>query len=241
VQVWRSANSSICRVLAEDPRLASSVPRAQLPRAIEECLAEVISIPAGPWLGEPAPAAAPSPGHVGLLVLDGLIARRVGVDGRFGAELLGEGDLLRPWQADSGASLGTLSAWRVLEHARLAVLDEVATRRMMRYPELTGALVERALQRSRSLAVNMAIVHQPRVETRLRMLFWHLADRWGIQTADGVQLRMRLSHEVLADLLAARRSTISCALSALARAGELSFDGRNWTLRGSPPGDLPAV
>ena len=43
---------------------------------------------------------------LGLLVLDGLIIRRVGVAGRFGAELLGDGDLLRPWEReDAGATL----------------------------------------------------------------------------------------------------------------------------------------
>ena len=42
-------------------------------------------------LGEPAQEA------IGLLVLQGLPVRRVGVDGRFGAELLGQGDILRSW------------------------------------------------------------------------------------------------------------------------------------------------
>jgi CRP/FNR family cyclic AMP-dependent transcriptional regulator len=129
----------------------------------------------------------------------------------------------------------------VLESARLAVLDAHATARLMRYPQLTGALVERALRRSRSLAVNMAIVHQPRVDRRLRMLLWHLADRWGLPVPDGMALRLRLSHAVLADLVAARRPTVSAALAQLAKSGEVSFDGRTWTLRGGAPRELISI
>jgi CRP-like cAMP-binding protein len=111
----------------------------------------------------------------------------------------------------------------------------------MRYPQLTGVLVERALQRSRNLAVNMAIVHQPRVDRRVQMLLWHLADRWGTPAPGGVALRLRLSRSVLADLVAARRPTVSAAVAELTRAGELSFDGRTWTLYGSAPRELAGI
>ena len=47
--------------------------------------------------------------------------------------------------------------------------------------------------RSRHLAVNMAIVQQARIDTRLHMLFWHLADRWGrTGTRAGSHSRFRL-------------------------------------------------
>jgi CRP/FNR family cyclic AMP-dependent transcriptional regulator len=230
----------LCRVLDEDPDLALAVPPPRRSAAIAECLAGLVRIPAGrlrptaPRLGR---------GAIGLLVLDGLLIRRVAVDGRWAAELLGAGDLLRPWQGEE-ADLGLLGAatgWRVLEPARLAVLDARAAERLARHPELTGALVARALERSRQLAAIMAIIHQPRVQTRLKMLFWLLAQRWGRVSPEGVLLPLRLSHSVLAELLAAQRPTISSALAELARRGELSFEGNCWRLAGWPPAELLAL
>ena len=43
------------------------------------------------------------------------------------------------------------TGWRVLEPARVAVLDEAFAARLTRYPELIGGLVARALQRSRNM------------------------------------------------------------------------------------------
>jgi CRP-like cAMP-binding protein len=179
------------------------------------------------------------PGGIGLLVLEGLLIRRVGVDDRYGAELLGEGDLLRPWQGEDGAgTINPSTGWRVLEAARLAVLDEHAARVMAAYPQLTGALVARAVGRSRNLALNMAIIHQARVNVRLLMLLWHLADRWGRVRSEGVALPLRLTHSVLADLVAARRPTVTSSLTELARQELVEPLNRGWLLRGEPPGEL---
>ena len=45
------------------------------------------------------------------------------------------------------------------------------------------ALLGRSVDRSRSLAFHFAIAHVRHAEVRLRMLFSHLADRWGRVTA----------------------------------------------------------
>jgi hypothetical protein len=176
---------------------------------------------------------------IGLLILDGLLLRRVGIDGRFGAELLGEGDLLRPWQGDDiESTLSQTTRWRVLEATRLAVLDVEAARCLAEYPEVTGSLVARALERARNLAINMAIVHQARVHIRLQMLLWHLADRWGRVRSEGVILPMHLTHAVLADLVAARRPTVTTALSQLTRQRLVAPADDGWLLIGDPPGEL---
>ena len=107
-----------------------------------------------------------------------------------------------------------------------------------RYPELVGRLVARAIQRSRYMAVNMAIVHQARVDVRLHMLFWHLAGRWGRVRSDGTVLPVRLTHAVLADLVAARRPTVTSALSELSRRGLVRSVDDGWLLVGEPPGEL---
>ncbi len=230
---------STTRVLSEDPELAEAIPRPLRAQAVEDCVVAVRSVARGRWRPGSGAASWVGAGGIGLLVLEGLIIRRVGVDDRFGAELLGEGDLLRPWQGEDGAGMITpTTSWKVLEAARVAVLDESAARIMAGYPQLTGALVARAVGRSRSMAVNMAIVHHPRVNVRLLMLLWHLADRWGRVRSEGVVLPLHLTHSVLADLVAARRPTVTSALSDLARQELVEPQNRGWLLRGEPPGEL---
>jgi CRP/FNR family cyclic AMP-dependent transcriptional regulator len=176
---------------------------------------------------------------IGLLVLQGLLIRRVGIEGRYGAELLGQGDILRPWQQeDAEPARPYITGWRVLEPAQLAMLDGRVAHRFARFPQLTGQLVARTLERSRTLAVNMAIVHQPRVDVRLHMLFWHLARRWGHISSAGVVVPLRLTHSVLADLVAARRPTVSTSLSELAERQLVRTAGEQWLLAGDPPVEL---
>jgi CRP/FNR family transcriptional regulator, cyclic AMP receptor protein len=169
---------AVCSVLHEDPDLAEAVPHDRREQAISELFARELRLPAGPWSGDQLPVIH---GGVGLLILNGMMIRRVGLEGRYGAELLGECDILRPWPGEDGgsATLATTTGWSVLAPSRIAVLDAQFARQMVRYPELVGRLVSRALQRSRHLTVNMAIVHQARVDIRLHMLMWHLAGRWG--------------------------------------------------------------
>ena len=94
------------------------------------------------------------------------------------------------------------------------------------------------MRRARNLVVNMAIVHQARVDVRLHMLLWHLAGRWGWVRSEGTVPRMRLTHAVLADLVAARRPTVTSAIAELVRAGLVRASGDEWTLLREPPGDL---
>lgn len=227
-----------CRVLEEDPPLAEAVPAVQRDTAIRECLAHCLSLPAGRWLaGQPQTKMAGE--AIGLLVLSGLLIRRAGVDDRFGAELLGAGDLLRPWQGEEDPpTLPVTTGWRVIEPARIAILDESFARRAARYPTLTGRLVGRAMQRSRNLVVNMAIVHQTRIDVRLQMLLWHFARRWGRVRADGVVLPLPLTHSVLADLTASQRPTVTTALTELAREGLIRQTNNGWLLLDQPPGEL---
>lgn len=231
-----SPPTALSHILGEDSELAEAVPDADRARAIKDCVANTVRLEPGPWIPHQTPG---SGGDIGLLVLQGLLIRQVGIDGRSGAELLGDGDILRPWQGqDAAPSMPHFTGWRVLQTTRLAVLDVKAARRLSCYPELTGQLVGRALQRSRNLTVNMAIVHHARVSTRLQMLLWHLADRWGRVRADGVLLPFRLTHEVLSDLVAARRPTVSSALGELSRDGLLRLEHDGWILTGEPPGEL---
>ena len=56
--------------------------------------------------------------------------------------------------------------------------------------------------------------------------------------SDGTLLPVRLTHAVLADLVAARRPTVTSALSELTRLGVVRFTDDGWLLAGEPPGEL---
>ena len=221
-------------VLDEDPELAELVPEARRGAARQASLAAVVEVATGRW--DARVDADRARDGFGLLLLDGALIRRVGYGDRFGAELLADGDLLRPWEFDGEASIGFETGWRVLTKSRFAVLDLVWTERMGRYPRVGPAIAGRALMRARRLAAMMAISQQPRLDDRLWMLFWELADRHGRVCPDGVHVDLPLTHEVLSYLAGARRPSVSSSLTKLADQGRLHRNGRTWVLRGEPPG-----
>lgn len=239
-QLWHSEevsssgrpNPSLVRILEEDPDLAEGIPAEQRSHAIETLLARELPLSPGLWRRPPAQDLEHG---LGLLVMEGILIHRVGVGERFGIELIGEGDLLQPPPWGGESTLPMTNRWMILEPSRVAVLDERFVRQMVQFPELAGRLVSRAVQRSRQLAVNMAIVHQARVDVRLHLLLWHLAGRWGRVRSDGVVVPLRLTHAVLSDLVAARRPTVTSALSELGRRGLVRAVQEGWLLSGDPP------
>jgi CRP/FNR family cyclic AMP-dependent transcriptional regulator len=225
---------TLCHVLRDDPELADCIPVERRQQAIEECVARQVWLPPGGW--NPPPAA----DGLGMLVLGGLIVHQVEIGQRRGAEVLGQGDVLRPWQREpeSLTPLQVTVGWSIVDAARIALLDDNFLPHLARYPELACGLLARATQRARNLLVNIAIVHQARVDVRLHMLLWHLAARWGRVRSDGTALPLRLTHNVLGDLVAARRPTVTSALSDLGRRGLVRFSADAWVLCGGPPGEL---
>jgi hypothetical protein len=224
--------ANVCWVVREDPELAEAIEPARRAQAEDALVAREVRIPAGAWVGRPMSF----DDGIGLLVLEGVMLHRVGIDGRFGAELVGEGDVLRAVSQDiDNPTLPLTVEWLILEPARAAVLDERFVRQLARFPQVAGKLFARSVMRSRQLAVNMAIVHQARVDVRLHLLFWQLAGRWGRVRSDGVVVPLRLTHTVLADLVAARRPTVTSALSDLSRRGLVRAVTDGWLLAGPPP------
>jgi CRP-like cAMP-binding protein len=194
--------------------------------------AGILKLKRGPWEPEERE---PSADHLGFLVLDGLVGRRVLVPERGRSlELLGRGDLFRPWQ-DEAASFEQLS-WTVIEPAAIAVLDEPLAAAAREIPQLLVALTERALRRSRRLAVSAAIANTVGVEERLHLSLWQLTELWGRKAPEGAVLPFRLSHQTLADLVGARRPTVTLALRNLMKQGKIRrSESGQWILVGSPP------
>ena len=223
----------IAAILEEDPDLAADLNGARLTAAARELRAAVLRVPTGRW--EPDAHAPGLRGGIGLLLLDGVVARRVGTQRRSGAELLGPGDLLRPSAAGVGADGLFQTSWRVIEPLRVAVLDQRFLMRLALYPEIGGELIGRAMHQARHVLVHMAIARHPRVDARLLHLLWQLAERWGRVTPHGVAVPLRLTHELLADLVAAQRPSVTLSLQQLERQGHITREGGQLLLLGRPP------
>jgi CRP-like cAMP-binding protein len=227
------------KVFDIDPGLLSEVPATAARVVRERGIADSLVLPAGRWT--PPSGEELCRGAIGLLVLDGLLSRTIRFAELESPELVGAGDLLRPWEEERSASLDFTTEWRVLERATVAVLDAAFARRMSRVPGLASGLLERTVERSRWLAFQLAIAHVRRAEPRVMMLLWHMADRWGRVTPAGVVVPLRLTHTAIAHLICMRRPTVSATLVDLVRNGELvRNDDGGWTLTGAPP-DLATV
>jgi hypothetical protein len=222
-------------LLEADPDLGALLSDTRRSEAERELVVRTHRLPVGPW--DVSRLAAASGDHIGLLILDGVLARELLVADQISAELLGPGDVVRPWQGATRAALLPVDAvWSVLSSLTVAVLDRRFAAEAARYPEITAALFDRLGERSLRLATTQAISQLTRVDRRLKALFWHLAERWGRVSGDGVVVPLALTHRILGQLVGARRPTVSTALSELAEREELvrRSDG-SWLLRGDPP------
>ena len=82
------------RLLEADPGLARTLPPEAVDALRDELVADVLELPLGEW-GPTQPE--PDPGHLGYLLIDGLMLRRTAINGAKSGELISRGDLIRPW------------------------------------------------------------------------------------------------------------------------------------------------
>jgi CRP/FNR family cyclic AMP-dependent transcriptional regulator len=223
-------------LLEADPDLGRLLDGEQLEEARRRLVVRQHLVEPGPWDGERLRDAGPE--NVGLFVIDGLMTRELALADNVSAELLGPGDLVRPWQAYGPERLVPFGVrWSVLQPTWLAVLDRRFAAALVQYPEVNAMFIDRLTDRTRRVSVMQAISQLNGVDRRLLTLFWHLAERWGRVTPEGVVVAMEVPHRVVAQLVGARRPTVSTALSQLATRGELVRrpDG-TWLLTGAPFG-----
>jgi len=206
-------STKVIPLLRADPDLAENMtPRARA-QATGLIRARVFRVAKGPW--QPPDI---NHGATGPLVLSGLMIppRRFGPVSS--CEVVGPTDIIRPWENDLISSLlPALADWRVLHEATVALLDAPVTALIGRWPELSSAVSGRLLRRSRSLAYLMAAQHFVRVEDRLLATLWHLASMWGRVTPEGTVVPFRLTHEMMANIIGARRPTTTMAIHSLTR------------------------
>jgi CRP/FNR family transcriptional regulator, cyclic AMP receptor protein len=236
----RSEPAGAVKLLVEDPDLARHLRPDETTALTRLAVAHVRYLEPGYW--DPALDPSINRQQFGLLVLSGVLSRRVEVGRRRGAELVAAGDLLRPAQpyADPYALVEHRVAWRALTAVRFAVLDEELVGGLVGWHGVLGELVGRAVRRAHACAVLLAIAQTPDLATRLSLLLWHLADRWGRRQREGVVLRLPFGHETLSELAAAQRTSVTEALTALERRGSILRRGRGHFVLsvGSAPSNL---
>lgn len=224
------------RVLDVDPDLGSSLPPDRFEQARQALVARTEVVARGAW--DPDPETSPdATGGIGLLLLEGVVVRRLSLSQRSCAELLGPGDLLRPSQDGFSDLLAPFTVvFRIVEPLLVAHLDVRFVARSAHFPEMTGELISRALDRSRLLARMLAVAQLPRVDTRLLIAMWHLSERWGTVRPEGRVLPGFLSHELLGWIVGARRPSVTTALGQLAQRGLVTRLGDGtWLLGDEPP------
>lgn len=182
-------------------------------------------------------------GALGFLLLEGVLARDIILAGSTCTDLLGEGDVLQPWvPAGEGGLVRHHVRWHVLSPVQLAVLDESFARSLARWPQVMRALLERVVRRTVRMSIHQALLHLSPVETRLLVLFWHLAERWGHVTPHGISIRLHISHELLGHLVGSRRPSVTTALRRIDESGLIvRKTDSTWLLRGSPPDELAEI
>src|SRR4051794_6356864 len=221
-------------LLELDPELGQLLTPDRVEAAERELRVRVTTFGVGEWDGGRLANADPT--HLGLLIAEGVLAREVVLGDTVSTELMGPGDIIRPWHLEGPPELLPLAVrWNALSGIRLGLIDRRAAAMLGRYPEVSAVIVDRLSERAQRLAVTQAISQLNRVDRRLLALFWHLAERWGRVARDGIAVPLVLSHRLIGELVGARRPTVSTALGELAREGQLMRreDG-TWLLTGEP-------
>src|SRR3954454_8092128 len=226
-------------LLELDPELGQLLGDERRQSAERELWVRVSTFGVGEWDGGRLADADPT--HMGLLIVEGVLAREVVLGDTVSTELLGPGDILRPWHIEGPPELLPVTIrWNALSAIRLALIDRRAAAALGRYPEIGAVIIDRLSERGHRLGVTQAISQLNRVDRRLLALFWHLPQRWGGVARDGIAVPLVLSHRLIGELIGARRPTVSSALAELAREGQLARrDDGTWLLTGDPV-SLPA-
>jgi hypothetical protein len=149
----------------------------------------------------------------GALVVGGLMFADSRLAGQTSTQIFGAGDVL-PLAPDSLAVLPFRSRLSVAEVATLVPLDDRFLGLAHRFG-LARRLADAAIDQVRRAAAQQAISQLSRVELRLLAMMWHLAERWGRMTPDGLALDLDVTHARLGQLVGAKRPTVSLALKLL--------------------------
>jgi CRP/FNR family transcriptional regulator, cyclic AMP receptor protein len=204
------------RLLDHEPDLAAALPGAQREIARRAAIARAERRRAGAWQPEAML-------HACLcgVVLRGLAAREVSAAGTVSAQLFGPGDVIAATGAEDVGLVPATVSWFVIEPLVVAWLGEQFEQALRQWPALNRALFQRLSDASMRASFTQNLAQLTRVHDRVLVLLWHLAERFGRVTPDGVVVPLRLTHRMIARLVGARRPSVTTAIAALERTGTI--------------------
>jgi CRP/FNR family transcriptional regulator, cyclic AMP receptor protein len=192
-------------------------------------------VPAGPFRPERIP---PTFGTV-VVLLSGLVARTTTLDEGSAAELLGTGAVLAPPGSGRQEGLGLLGCnvrYEALETSRVGIVGPDLLAGLAEQPELVAALLTGRGRLDVERSAMQALARLTGVDRRLLALFRLLAARHGRPTPEGIVVPVAIPHRLLAELIGARRPTVTTALRSLRHSGELRrLQDGTWLLREPEP------
>lgn len=133
---------SVVSILECDPELTEDLNDEDLAIARTQLVAGVVHYPRG--TGIVGPDDFDHVANLGLLIVKGLLARKVTLADHSSAELLGPGDVLQPWlRIGPDRSVAVEVGYKVVQAAQAAVLDRAFCAQLSRWPEITAAISRR--------------------------------------------------------------------------------------------------
>ncbi|HWT93073.1 MAG TPA: Crp/Fnr family transcriptional regulator, partial [Solirubrobacteraceae bacterium] len=219
------------RLLELDAELAEQVPEEDRAQAIRALRVPVLRFRRGPLhlVEEELPEATWA-----LVVLSGTVLDESRLADRELAELVLPGEVLLPW-APSPAGLASERSLHALGDVQLAVLDRQFLRACAAWPQLMVTISRRLNDQEHRVATRGLICQLPRVDQRVLGVLWHLAERIGRVSPDGVIVPLDTTHAELGRLIGAQRPTVSLAVKQLAADGRLQRRSEGgWLLAGEP-------
>ena len=164
-----------------------------------------------------------------VVVDDGLVVLRSAVPGSARRTITchaGPGALILP--PTDGESLGALTGCRLV-----AISGEVRDR-LLQSPVAAALLIEGLAETLRQKHATIASMSHLHHIDRVREKLTELARAHGRVGTDGIRLDFPLTHDLLAEMTASARETVTRALDELHREGFVQRNGRTYSVHVSP-------
>jgi CRP/FNR family cyclic AMP-dependent transcriptional regulator len=204
-------------VLDIDPELGADIGDDEWERARHASRGRLIGLPPGACdFGQLLSNRA---GLLGYVIVDGIVCKEFKLRDRHLIELLGPGDIVQPPARDD--DLPAEPKTTLMADTIVLALGATFLTAAARWPGLLSRVLERIERQHERMAAQQLIVHLPLAKDRLLLMIRHLGTRWGQVRPDGIHLPLRLTHDVLGQLIAARRSTVTLAVHELVSEGSV--------------------
>ncbi|MBO8126935.1 MAG: Crp/Fnr family transcriptional regulator [Firmicutes bacterium] len=139
--------------------------------------------------------------------------------------ILGQGDLLGELSLLDGEPRSATA--QALEPTRLAVIDRAQFERFIRENSEVALILLRDLaHRLRQTDAHLQDLVFKDIQSRLAKVLLDLAEDYGENTSQGVKIKLKLTHQQLANYVGSTRETVTRTLLAFQDAGYVGFDQR---------------